>query len=128
MEVKHRKCAVLHGKRTGITWSGKDITDSTQLVVQDSPIPIVDKEQSWIYLGFEISLTATSEEEQVEMIVDDLKDIVNKIGVALLAVAAKLRAVNITAMFKLHFYYLDMHFTDKELDSIEDTIVSHVGD
>jgi len=126
MEVKHRKCAVLHGQRTGNNWSRRDGTASTELVVQNSPIPLLTKEQSYTYLGHQINISATSEEEQVDKIVGDFKETMDKIDVAPLAVAAKLQAVNVMATSKLHFHFPNVTFTDKVLDSIEGTIVFHV--
>ena len=39
LQVKHRKCAVLHGQRSGNKWSKKDGTASIELIIQSSPVP-----------------------------------------------------------------------------------------
>ncbi len=36
MEIKHRKCAILHGQRTGNNWSKRDVTTELNITVQDS--------------------------------------------------------------------------------------------
>ena len=41
-------------------------------------------------------------------------------------VAAKIQAVNTMAPSRLHFYFPNMHFTEKVLDKLEDVIVSCV--
>ena len=126
MEVKHRKCAVLHGQRTGNNWSRRDSTASTELVVQHSSIPIFDREQPYTYLGHQINMAATSEEAQVDNIVGDLNATMAMIDLAPLAVAAKLQAINVMATSKLHFYFPNIIFTDKVLDTIEDTMVHYI--
>ena len=47
MEVKHRKCALLRGHRTGNNWSKKDATCTTDLTIQDSAIPVYSKTQAY---------------------------------------------------------------------------------
>ena len=43
MQVKHRKCAVLQGQRTGNNWKQLDNID---VQIQDGTIPVLPREQS----------------------------------------------------------------------------------
>ena len=126
MEVKHRKCAVLQGQRSGNNWAKRDTTVSTQLSVQDAPIPRLDRNQAYTYLGHSINLADTAEKEQVEQIIAEYQATMEKIDVAPLPVAAKLEAVNTMASCKLHFYFPNNMFTEKVLDRLEDSIVFYV--
>lgn len=126
MEVKHRKCATLHGQRTGNNWSKRDGTAETELEVQGSTIPKYNKDQSYTYLGHEINLSNTADENQVKSILQEFKDTLSKIDIAPLAVAAKIQAINVMATSKLHFYFPNIQFTDKALENIENTIVFFV--
>jgi hypothetical protein len=82
--------------------------------------------QPYTCLGHNINLSATSEEEEVNTIVQDFQSTLEKIDVAPLPVAAKLQAINVMATSKLHFYFPNIQFSDKTLDKIEDAIVFYV--
>ena len=126
MKVKHRKCAMLHGQRCGNNWSKKDNTSSIEAMIQNDAIPRYEKTESYRYLGYDINLTATSEERQIEEIVREFDRTIEKIDTSPLPVAAKLQAINIMATSKLHFYYPNMIFSEKVLGTFENTIVSYV--
>ena len=102
------------------------IACKTEPVGQNAAIPMLTKTQSYTYLGYDINLSATAEDEQVGKIVSDFKTTLATIEVAPFPVAAKLQAVNITATSKLHFFFQNIVFTEKALDSPEDSIVFYV--
>ncbi|KAL8570780.1 hypothetical protein ACOMHN_006930 [Nucella lapillus] len=47
VEVKHRKCAIMHGKRSVNRWSKNDTTGDTCLSIQDQPLPMYHREQAY---------------------------------------------------------------------------------
>ena len=87
---------------------------------------MIGHSQSYTYLGHDINLSATSEEGQIETIIDDFKTTMANIDIAPLPVAAMIQAVNIMATSNLHFYFPNIMFSEKTLDTIEDTIVFYV--
>ena len=91
MQVKHRKRAVLHGQRSGNNWSKKDGTASTELIIQGSPVPTFSNTQPYTYLGHAINLSATDEEDEVGIIVQDFLSTLEKIHIASMSIAAKLQ-------------------------------------
>ena len=123
MEVKHRKCAILHGQHTGNNWSRHDGTATTHIEVQNAPVPMAGRDTSYTYLGHDINLSGTSESDQVEKIITEFRGTMEKIDIAPLPVAAKLQAVNTMATSKLNFYFSNNKFTEKRLDELEDIIV-----
>jgi len=125
MEVKHQKCAVLHGRRSGNNWY-KNKTGSTELRIQDSPLPMYSKDQPYTYLGFSINLSNTASATQATRVANDFKVTLRKIDAAPLSVTAKLQAVNIMCSSRLNFYLSNFTFTQKCLDELEDEIVRHV--
>ena len=56
MAVKHRKCATLHGQRSGNNWCKRDSTSGIHISIQNSPIPKLGKSGKYKYLGHDISL------------------------------------------------------------------------
>ena len=82
MEIKHRKCAVLHGQRTGNNWSKRDATAGTELTVQGSPLPSFPRDKAYTYLGHDINLSATSEEDQITKLINEFEETMDKIDVA----------------------------------------------
>ena len=125
MEVKHRKCAILHGQRTGNNWSRRDGTASTRVEVQDAAVPMLGRDTSYTYLGHDINISGTSESSQVDAILTEFKEMMEKIDVAPLPVAAKLEAINVMAGSKLNFYFPNNHLTEKKLKELEEEIVSY---
>ena len=53
----------------------------------------------------------------------DFQSILEKINIAPLPIAAKLRTINVMTTSKLHFCFPNIHFTDKTPDKIEDATV-----
>ena len=90
------------------------------------PISMFDKDRSRTYLGHQINLSATSEEEHVNMIISEFQDCMAKTDLVPLPVAAKLQVIGVMATPKLHFYFPNIIFSDSVLDSIEESIVIHV--
>ena len=47
MQVKHRKCSVLHGPQSGNDWSKTDGAASTELIIQGCPAPMFSNTQPY---------------------------------------------------------------------------------
>jgi len=126
MEVKHQKCAVLHGRRSGNNWYKNDKTGNIELHIQNSPLPMYSKDQPYTYLGFSINLSNTASTIQATRVANDFKVTLRKIDAAPLPVTAKLQAINTMCSSRLNFYFSNLTFTEKCLDELEDEIVRHV--
>ena len=126
MKVKHRKCALLHGQRSGNSWYAKGKTDRLTLSIQGDNIPKYTRDQSYKYLGHELNLTGNGLDNQLKGIVSKFDICMNNIDDAPLPAPAKLQAINSMAMSKLIFYFPIMHFTEKILEYVETRIVASV--
>ena len=104
MNIKHRKCAILHGQRSGNNWYRRDGTSTIQIEIQGDEIPKLGKSGKYQYLGHDISLDGKSNQSQVTDIFTSLSQILVKINSSLLPIVAKLEAINIMVMSKLNFY------------------------
>eukprot|EP00745_Piridium_sociabile_P024546 TRINITY_DN38897_c0_g1_i6.p1 TRINITY_DN38897_c0_g1~~TRINITY_DN38897_c0_g1_i6.p1 ORF type:complete len:597 (-),score=89.74 TRINITY_DN38897_c0_g1_i6:48-1838(-) len=123
MELKHRKCGVLHGKRSGNNWPKKDKTGETKLTIQGVSLPMLNRDQSYTYLGYDINMSNTASQRQAEGIVRDFKLMLNKIDASPLPVTAKLQAVSIMCCSKLNFYFANLTFSVQSLKVLEDAVV-----
>ena len=50
MEVKHRKCAIEHGQRTGNNWKKDAKTGDVKVMIQGAQLPVYDREDNYPYL------------------------------------------------------------------------------
>ena len=64
MSVKHRKCATLHGQRSGNNWSTIDFTSDVEVRIQNKQLPKLGKNGKYTYLGHDISLDGKASESQ----------------------------------------------------------------
>jgi hypothetical protein len=126
MQIKHRKCAILHGQRTGNNWSKKDTTTRLEISVQNKPIPKLGKADSYTYLGHDISLDGKAAESQLASIVHEFHTTLTKINDSLLPIVANVQAINQMAISKLNFYFPNISFPLKTLIAMEDSIVKYI--
>ena len=103
MKIKHRKCAILHGQRSGNNWYRRDGTTNIHIEIQGDDIPKLGKSGTYQYLGHDISLDGKSNQSQVTDIFTSLSKILDKIDSSVLPIVAKLEAINIIVMSKLNF-------------------------
>ena len=123
MEAKQRKCAIQTGKRSGNNWKeGNEIN----VTVQGQEIPVYDRDQIYKYLGFNINISNTAEKEQIDTIVSEFKDTLDKIDSCSLPNSAKIQAINVMCMSKLNFYFPNMCFPECVLSNIEDMLVDKI--
>ena len=128
MEVKHAKCALVHAQRTGNNWSKKDSTQKTKLKLQGGEIPKLGRSQDYRYLGFRIDLDNTATSKQVEEVKDSFRNTIEKIDNSPLPISNKVEAINTMATAKLNFYFENLHFSEKALKELEDTITDLIRD
>ncbi|KAJ8037044.1 Retrovirus-related Pol polyprotein from type-2 retrotransposable element R2DM [Holothuria leucospilota] len=126
MNIKHRKCAVLHGQRCGNNWSKHDGTSGIQITIQNQPIPKLGKSGKYTYLGHDISLDGKASEAQLSSIAIEFHNTLRKINECPLPVSAKIQAVNDMAISKLNFYFSNITFPVKTLANMEDNIVKYI--
>ena len=122
MKVKHRKCAIIQGERSGKKWKAKSKTSQIKINIQDSDIPVYEREKGYPYLGYQIRIDNKS--DTAETLIAAFKDTMKQIDRSLLPITAKLQAVNIMAISKLNFFFPNTIFSENELKELEDEIVS----
>ena len=93
MKIKHRKCAILCGQRSGNNWYYRDGTTNTHIEIQDDEIPKLGKSGTYQYLGHDISLDGKSNQSQVTDIFTSLSQMLDKIDLSVLPIVAKLEAI-----------------------------------
>ena len=118
MQIKHRKCGILHGQRTGNNWKKNEKTGDTQVSIQNARIPMYERKQAYTYLGYQMNIEISCNNEQVNILISEFKETMTKIDASLLPTSAKLSAVNVMCMSKLNFYYPNIIFTEKDLVEI----------
>ena len=122
MEIKHRKCAILQGQRSGNNWKTLAKCD---ISIQGDNIPVLDKSQSYRYLGHDIYLDNTNNKQTNELVAGYITHI-ELINSSRLPTSAKLEAINTICLPKVSFYFPTLMFTEKQLTEMEDCIVKHV--
>ena len=123
LQVKHRKCAILHGHRNGLSWFKKSKTERLDLVVQGSLIPKYSRDQTYGYLGHLANMSRTAWDQQVNSAMEYCQDMLQRIDKSPLPIFAKCKAVNMIVMSKLQFYFSNTHFTVKSLLDLENLLV-----
>ena len=126
MKVKHRKCALLHGQRSGNNWYPKSKTDRLVLEIQGDQIPKYPRSKTYTYLGHAINMDGDGDLGQIKDLVGEFENKLNKIDQSPLPVSAKLNAINIICMSQLNFYFCNLTFTEKVLKQLEDMIVEKI--
>lgn len=124
MQVKHRKCAILHGQRVGNNWNKRDRTDTIHIEIQGKEIPKIGKSGKYQYLGHDFSLDGKANHSQVTDIINSLVQTLCKISNSVLPVVAKVEAINMMVMSKLNFYLCNVSIPISTLKTLEDKIVS----
>ena len=72
MQVKHRKCAILHGHRVGNNWYKVDRTENIHVVIQEKEIPKIGKSGKYQYLSHDFSLDSKANQSQVNDVMGSL--------------------------------------------------------
>ena len=83
MQVKHRKCAILHGHRVGNNWYKVDRTENIHVVIQEKEIPKIGKSGKYQYLGHDFSLDSKANQSQVNDVMGSLLHNLEKINASI---------------------------------------------
>ena len=126
MQVKHRKCAILQGKRSGVNWKELNNREVVKTSIQGSYIPVLARNKPKEYLGHLLSIDGSGENEQLQNIDEFFKDNLKYISDSPLPVGAKIEAINTILMPKLMFYFSNITFSEKRLQDMESLIVNAV--
>ena len=119
MTAKHRKCAVSQAQRSGNNWKEMQ---QCEIRLQNDIMPVLQKEESYPYLGHDFFLDNKCNKQTAELI-SEFKDDLKTLDITLLPTSAKLEAVNTVYLPKVTFFFTSLMFTVKELSEIEDTII-----
>ena len=124
MQVKHRKCAILQGKRSGVNWKELNNREVVKTSIQGSYIPVLPRNKPKEYLGHLLSIDGSGETEQLQKIDEFFKDNLKYISDSPLKVGAKIETTNTILMSKLMFYFSNTTFSEKRLQDMESLINS----
>ena len=94
-------------------------------IIQNDVIPVLDKSQSYPYLGHDFHIDHTYNTQTTDLI-KSFKDNLKLLHKSLLPLSAKLEAINNVYLHKISFYFPSLMFTVKELTEIEDSIVFYL--
>ena len=124
MQVKNRKCAILNGQRTGNNWARNSNTSNINVEIQSDKVPVYDRDQSYKYLGVYIRIDNKS--NQSSELITECLELLKQIDISFLPNFAKIEAINVICLSKLNFYFPNLIFSEKELATLEDEVVSYV--
>ena len=124
MQVKHRKCAMLQGKRSGVNWKELNNCEVVKTSIQGSYIPVLPRNKRKEYLRHLLSIDGSGENEQLQNIDEFFKDNLKYISDSPLMVGANIEAINTILMSKLMFYFGNITFSEKRLQNMESLIVN----
>ena len=123
MEAKPSKCAVTSAQRTGNNYKP---SPSASISIQEKTIPYLNKEDSYKYLGYDINLTNTSNDNQCDKLVNDFKSNMSKIHLAPLSISIKCKLIQTLCISPLMFFFQNIFFTEIHIDSLENCIVFYI--
>ena len=126
MQVKHRKCAILQGKRSGVNWKELNNREVAKTSIQGSYILVLPRNKPKKYSGHLLSIDGSGENEQLQNIDEFFKDNLKYISDSPLPIGAKIEAINTILMSKLTFYFSNITFSEKRLQDMESLIVNAV--
>ena len=92
MDLKHRKCAILHGQRSGNNWVKNSSTVNTRVVIQNDIIPLCAKGQTYPYLGYAVSIDICT--TQAHDLICKFVNTLSKVNNSQLPSSAKIGAIN----------------------------------
>ena len=124
MDLKHRKCAILHGQRSGNNWVKNSSTVNTRVVIQNGVIPLRAKGQTYPYLGYAVSIDMCT--TQVHDLICKFVNTLSKVNNSQLPSSAKLEAINTMCISLLNFPMPNLLFLEKDLAYLENQIVDGV--
>ena len=123
LEAKHRKCAVLHGQRSGNNWAKNSRTGDIQVSIQNAQVPVYPRDKHYPYLGYEMRIDNMC--TQTTDLITGFNDMLNKIDVSLLPTSAKLEAINVLCMSRLSFTFPNLIYLEKQLAEVEKSVVEY---
>ena len=126
MQVKHRKCDILQGKRSGFNWKELNNREVVKTSIQGSYIPVLPRNKPKEYLGHLLPIDGSGENEQLQNTDEFFKDNLKYISDSPLPFGAKIEAINTILMSKLMFYFSNITFSEKRLQDMESLIVNAV--
>ena len=68
MQIKHRKCAILQGKRSGVNWKELNNHEVVKTSIQGSYILVLPRNKLKEYLGHLLSIDGSGENELLQKI------------------------------------------------------------
>ena len=123
LEAKHRKCAVLHGQRSGNNWAKNSKTGEISVNIQNAQVPVYPRDKHYPYLGYKIRMDNIC--TQTCDLITEFSTMLHKIDISLLPTSAKLEAINVLCMSRLSFSFPNLIYLEKQLSEIEDNIIDY---
>ena len=121
MEAKPRKCAVTSAQRTGNNYKP---SPTASISIQEKTIPYLNKEDTYKYLGYDINLTNTANDNQCDKLIVQFKSTMSKISLAPLSISIKCKLIQTLCISPLMFFFQNLFFTEIQINWLENCIVS----
>ena len=121
MQAKPSKCAVSCARRSGNNYRD---TELPVVEIQNKDIPIIDKVDTYRYLGHDINIV--NKTDQSEQLVQDFRINMSKITKTRLSMTYKLQLIGTMCISPILFYFNNLIFTENQINALENIIVENV--
>ena len=118
LQVKHEKCAVFYGRRSGNNWYKGKENATPEIEIYSNRLPVYQRDKPYKYLGKSMSIVG-EDAKQITDIVDTYKDLVTKIKASDLPLALKGNAMNNLALAKILHHFYNSRLSVKQLDQLD---------
>ena len=118
LEVKHEKCAVLYARRSGNNWYKGKSDIKPKVKVQSNELAVCGRNKPYKYLGKSLSLSG-EDPKQVNQILENYKELLDKISKCKLPLSLKASAFNNMALAKILHHFNNTRFTEEQLEELD---------
>ena len=125
LQVKHEKCAVFFGRRSGNNWYKCKENATPEVEIKSNRLPVYQRDKPYKYLGKSMSIVG-EDAKQITDVVDTYKDLVTKIKASDLPLALKGSAMNNLALAKILHHFYNSRLSVKQLDQLDNKITDAV--
>ena len=125
LQVKHEKCAVFYGRRSGNNWYKGKENATPEIEIKSNRLPVYQRDKPYKYLGKSMSIVG-EDAKQITDIVDTYKDLITKIKASDLSLALKGSAMNNLALAKILHHFYNSRLSVKQLDQLDNIITDAV--
>ena len=125
LEVKPEKCAVLYARRSGSNWYKGKSDIQPKVKVQSHELAVCGRNTPYKYLGKSLSLSG-EDPKQVDQIIENYKELLDKISKCKLPLSLKASAFNNMALAKILHHFSNTRFSEEQLEQLDKALTQTV--